>query len=339
MRLLGRFLRLKPGTLGIVTLLGATLVGTASLVIGCSAGEQYPSKPILFVVPYSPGGGSDIMVRNFDKIGQSTKAFPQPFAIENKTGGSGVVGKSYVKEKTPDGYSLVVVDESNAYADLLAQAPWKYNEFTFVARLVQDYNMVVVRADSPYKTLKDLADAAKAKPKQISFGGTGVANADQIHLAVFSKAGGGEYNYIAFDSGGQVITNLLGGQIEAAMANPSEAYEQMRAGKVRALGISSPQRTAFDPVFKDVPTWKEAGFDATIAQWRGIAGPPGMKKEQADWLSAAIKKTTDAPEWKSEYLDKFQQVNAFIAGDDFKKFVDEDYAIDKALFPSLGLTK
>jgi putative tricarboxylic transport membrane protein len=323
----------------------ASLIGLLTLVAafslaGCQAGEKYPAKPILFVVPYAPGGGSDIIIRIFDKIATETKAMPQPFVIENKAGGSGVVGKSYAKEKPADGYTLVTADDSTSFTYLAGQTPWEYDDFTFIANIDRDYNMIVVKADSPYKTLKDLIAAAKAKPKEIKMGGTGVGQVDNVHTALVEKATGAKFTYVSFDSGGQVVTNVLGGQVDCAMANPSEAYEQMRAGKVRALGISSPERQAFtDPIFKDIPTWKESGVDVVVAQWRGIAGPPKMKKEQVDWLIDMTKKVVETPQWKSEYLDKFMQVKTFVAGDDFKKEVQQEVATYKPIFQELGLYK
>ena len=141
------------------------------------------------------------------------------------------------------------------------------------------------------------------------------------------------------DSGGQVVTNVLGGQVDAGLNNPPEAYEQMRAGKIRALGISAPARITADPVFKDVPTWKEAGADVVISQWRGIAGPPGMKKEQSDWLISAFKTVAESKEWKADYLDKYQQTPAFVSGEALKKEVEKEYEDFTPLYKEIGLFK
>ncbi|MCL4370411.1 MAG: tripartite tricarboxylate transporter substrate binding protein [Chloroflexi bacterium] len=335
-----RSARSRWGSVGVATLLAASLIAGGLLMSGCQGGEKYPSKPILMVVPYAPGGGTDIIARNFDKLAMDLKVIPQNFAIENKAGGGGIVGKSYGKEKPADGYTIVWSDDSSAYGDLMGNAPWKYNDFTFIAKMVSDYNMFIVRTESPIKDLKDMIAQGKANPKKLKVAGTGVGNTDQIQLALFTKNGGGDYTYVSFESGGQVMTNVLGGQVDAALANPSEAYEQIRAGKVRALGYSAPERVQFnDPVFKDTPTWKEAGVNLSIAQWRGVVGPPGMKKEHVDWLINAFKKVSDSKEWKEQYLDKFQQMNAFISGDAFKKAVEDEYASFRPVFNELGLTK
>ncbi len=316
------------------------MLSHAAVLNGYAAGAPYPAKPILFVVPYAPGGGTDIMVRVIDKVGTQLKILPQPLIIENKTGGSGVVGKSYAKTKPADGYTITCADDSSTVVDLFGNAPWPYNDFTYIAKLNRDYQMIVVRTDSPFKTLKDLVAAAKAKPNGLKIGGTGVAQIDVFHIAMFEKAAGVKFNYIGFDSGGQVITNLLGGHIDCAIANPGEAYEQMRAGKVRSLGVSSEKRVGFDSaVFKDVPTWKEAGVNTTLSQWRGVAGPKGMPKGPTEWLTNALKKISDSKEWHEQYLDKFLQVGVFVSGAEFQKEVEEEYGVYKAVMEGTGLLK
>lgn len=331
--------KVSPRTLSVLSLAVVALLGSLA-VAGCQAGANYPAKPILFVVPYAPGGGSDIIIRSFDKISTDIKALPHPMVIENKAGGSGVIGKSYAKDKPADGYTIMTADDSSTFTYLTGNTPWEPTEFTFIANINRDYNMVVVRSDSPYKSVKELISAAKEKPKAVKIGGTGVGQVDNIHVALMEKLTGAKFTYVSFDSGGQVITNLLGGQTEAAMANPAEAYEQMRAGKVKALAITSPERQSFnDPMFKDIPTLKESGVDMAAAQWRGIAGPPNMKKENVDFLISAFKKVTDSPQWKKDYVAKFMQVDTFVPGDDFKKEVEKEVTTYKPIFEDLGLYK
>lgn len=316
------------------------LLSHAAALTAQAAGAKFPAKPILFVVPYSPGGGTDIMVRVIDRVGTQLKVLPQPLVIENKSGGSGVVGKSYAKTRPADGYTITCADDSTTVVDLFGNAPWPYNDFTYIAKLNRDYQMIVVRTDSPFKTLKDLVTAAKAKPKGVKIAGTGAAQIDVLHISMFEKAAGIKLNYIGFDSGGQVMTNLLGGHVDCAIANPGEAYEQMRAGKVRSLGVSSEKRVGFDStVFKDVPTWKEAGVNVSLSQWRGVAGPKGMGKEQLDWLTDALKKITDSKEWQEQYLEKFLQVGVFVSGAEFQKEVEQEYGVYKAIMAETGLLK
>src|SRR2546428_14151929 len=128
-----------------------------------------------------------------------------------------------------DCYTLTIGDDSSIFIQLLGQAPMKYTEFTYVARLVTDPNMVVVRTESSLKTLKDWLDAARAKPKGVSVGGTGIGNADHVQLANIEKQAGTSFNYVPFDSGRQGLTNLLGGKGGSPEANASEAWQERRA--------------------------------------------------------------------------------------------------------------
>ena len=300
------------------------------------AATNFPEKQITLINAYAPGGGTDIMFRNIDAVSQKIKAFPQSFIVETKTGGNGSVGKAAGMNARPDGYTLAIADDSNMYGDLGGEQPFAYNDFTFIARMVTDYNMVVVRSESPFQTWKELVDAAKAKPRGVSVAGTNVGNTDQVQLVQISKAAGVEFNYTPFGSGGDVSTNLLGGHVDAAMANPSEVWEQIRAGRDRALAITSAERLKDLP---DVPTLKEQGVDVVVSQFRGIAGPKGLPPEIVQVLETGFKKVSDSPEWKSEYLDKFQQINGFMGSAEFTKYMDDQYKLNETLFKELGLYK
>ena len=296
----------------------------------------FPSRSIAFIVPYAAGGGSDILIRSLDKIAQDLKVLPQSFTISNVAGGSGFTGKQQAIGKAADGYTLTIGDDSSVFGQLLNQAPMKYTDFTYIARLVSDYNMVVVRTESPYKTLKDWLDGAKAKPKGVSVGGTGIGNADHVQLANIEKRSSTQFNYVSFDSGGQVMTNLLGGKVDSAMANPSEAYEQMRAGKVRALGVTSPQRLAD---LKDVPTLKEQGVDYVVAQFRGVAGPKGIPADVVAYLEEAFRRVAKSETWKTDYLAKYQQVDGYMGSAEFTAFMDVFFKEQEQAFKDLPSLK
>jgi putative tricarboxylic transport membrane protein len=329
----GRTLRLAAVLAAFVVLSSACRgsAGTAS-----KPATNFPEKQITLINAYAPGGGTDIMFRNIDAVSQKVGAFPQAFVIETKTGGSGSVGKAAAVNAKPDGYTLTVGDDGSIYQDLAGEQPFAYDDFTYIARMVIDYNMVVVRNESPIKSFKEFVDAAKARPKAVSVAGTSIGSTDQIQLVQIGKAVGADFNYTAFNSGGEVLTNLLGGHVDAAMANPSEVWEQMRAGAVRSLAITGPERLKDLP---DVPTLKESGVDLVVSQFRGIAGPKGLPADIVSVLEAGFKKVAESPEWKAEYLDKYQQINGFMGSTQFATYMGEQYNLNEALFKELGLYK
>jgi putative tricarboxylic transport membrane protein len=322
----------------------AVAVVLAVLSAACSSASgpagkpavRFPEKQITLINPNAPGGGTDIMFRSIDAISQKIQAFPQSFVVETKTGGSGSVGKAAALAAKPDGYTLTVADDGNIYQQLGGDQPFKYNDFTYISRMVVDYNLVVVRSESPFMTFKDIADAAKSKPKGLSIAGTGIGNTDQLQLVQIGKALGTEFTYASFNSGGEVMTNLLGGHVDGAMANPSEAWEQMRAGRVRALVITGPERLKDLP---DVPTLKESGVNLILSQYRGIAGPKNMPADVVKVLEDGFKKVSDSPEWKAEYLDKYQQTNGYQNGAELSKYMDDLFKENEGLFKELGLLK
>ncbi|TMG37189.1 MAG: tripartite tricarboxylate transporter substrate binding protein [Chloroflexi bacterium] len=345
-------MRLSPFALLLATLVTITACGGTAAPSGSApsaaasatptstelkkTASGYPARAISFVVPYAAGGGSDILIRSLDKISQDLKVFPQPFTISNVAGGSGFTGKQQALSKPADGYTLTIGDDSSIFGQLLGQAPMKYTEFTYVARLVTDPNMVVVRTESSLKTLKDWLDAARAKPKGVSVGGTGIGNADHVQLANIEKQAGASFNYVPFDSGGQVMTNLLGGKVDSAMANPSEAYEQMRAGKVRALGITTDKRISDLP---DVPTLKEQGVDYVVAQFRGVAGPKGIPADVVAYLEEAFRRVAKSETWKTDYLAKYQQVDGYMGSAEFTAFMDVFFKEQEQAFKDLPSLK
>ena len=164
----------------------------------------------------------------------------------------------------------------------------------------------------------------------------GTQTAPRRKVANIEKKAGISLNYISFDSGGQVMTNLLGGKVDSAMANPSEAYEQMRAGKVRALGVTSPQRLAD---LKDVPTLKEQGVDYVVAQFRGVAGPKAIPADVVTYLEEAFRRVAKSEQWKTDYLEKYQQADGFMGSADFTKFMDEFFKENEQSFKELPSLK
>lgn len=320
---------------------GVVALGAVLIVASTSPGwaqAAYPSRAIELVVPYAPGGGTDIMYRHLVKVIEAHKLVPVPLTIVNKSGGSGAVGKSYMIKSKADGYVLGAVDYGNVTQQLLGEATWDYRkDFTYIAKLVDDVNLLIVRKDSPFKTLGELvAEVKRRGPKKFSIAGTATASQDHIVSLDLNKALGVEINYLPVKSGGEVMTTLLGGHVDAAWANPNECIGQLEAGAVRALGVTDVKRLDLLP---RIPTFKEQGVEVTSYFWRAFGGPPGLSPQVIDYWVDVLAKVRQTSEWRKGYLEKSVLADGWLVKEEFAKLMDREYETYREVFGRLGMLK
>lgn len=298
---------------------------------------KFPEKPITLVVHASAGGGSDIFARTLAAAFEKEKILPQPIVVENRPGGSGATAFSYVYGKKGDPYFLLTAVTSFLTTPMLQAETLKFNykDFTPIANFAFDEYMLMVRADSKYKTVKDIVDDAKAKPKEIKVGGTQFGSADSICTYLLEKAAGVKFNYIVFNSGGEVNAALLGGHIEYAVTNPGEALELAKAGKVRLLSVFAEKRLADAP---DVPTMKELGYDAVYVQNRGLVAPGGIPEAERKVLEAAMLKYTQTDTFK-KYIKDNLLTAAWMDGATFGKWLEAEYTRHLGILKDMGVLK
>ncbi len=313
-------------------------LGLLAALPGGAWGQAYPNRAIEIVVPYAPGGGTDIMVRQIVKVLEEQKLVTVPVTVNNRTGGSGVVGKSFAINRPADGYTLVAVDAGNWQQELQGNATWNYRkDFTYIARMVTDVNLLIVRKESPINSLQEFVAAARAKGKGgLSVGGTNVGQVDHIANINLAKAAKVDLTYVPFKSGGEVTTNLLGGHVDAAWANPNECIGQLEAGQVRALAVGDEERLKGLP---KIATMKELGVSMVSNQWRALGGPGNLPKPVVDFWVNALDKVRKTDSWKKGFLEKSVLEDGWLIGDDFLKSVDREMEIDKGVFAELGMLK
>jgi putative tricarboxylic transport membrane protein len=299
------------------------------------AAANFPEKPVTLIVPYGAGGGSDIFARTMAAGFEKDKLLPKPLIVENKPGGSGGIGFAYVASKKKDPYFMVSAVTSFLTTPLMGRSPVNYRNFTPLANLVFDEYMLMVRADSKYKTIQDLVAAAKANPKKLTIGGSAVGGADSICTVLLEKATGIRLNYIVFNSGGEVNGALLGGHIDSMVANPGEALDLYKAGKVRILGVYAEKRLAGAP---DVPTMKEQGIDAIYVQNRGFCAPADIPADARQVLEEALLKYAKTETFKN-YVKENLLTEALMDGAAFGKFLDEWNARYAVLLTEMNLIK
>jgi len=266
-----------------------------------SAQAPFPSRPVHIFVPYAAGGGVDILARTLgDAV---SRQWGQPVIVENRPGAGGVVASQALAASAPDGYTLMVVASGHATNPFLyPKLPYDtFRDFTPISRLASSPNILVVRADSPFKTVADVIAQANAKPGSLSFGHAG--NGTSTHLAgeLLKKLTSVEIAAISYKGGAPAINDLLGGQIPMSFNNAPEALGQLQAGTLRALAVTTTARSPFLP---NVPAMAETvpGYDTEV--WWGLLAPAGMSPELVAKLShdfvAAL--NTDAVK---ERLSKF----------------------------------
>jgi putative tricarboxylic transport membrane protein len=222
-------------------------------------------------------------------------------------------------------------------AVLTNKSPVSLDSVTPIARLTADPLVIVVPANSPYKSIKDLAASIKADTAKVVWAGGSAGGADHILAGLVAKAAGGDVrklNYVPFSGGGEALAEMLGGRVTAGISGYNEFESQIKAGKLRALAVSTGQRMAN----VDVPTLKEQGMDVELVNWRGIVAPPGITAQQKSALSAAVTKALKSDEWT-----KVRQArgwdDAYLDADAFAAFLKADQARVKVVLTTIGLVK
>jgi putative tricarboxylic transport membrane protein len=316
----------------IVTAIAAQS-GTA--VPNVPASNWKPDRPVEFVVQAAAGGGSDIFARTLAKIMATEKIVTVPINVVNKPGGSGAVAYSYLRTKRGDPHVIATATSSYLTTPIQGHSPVTYKDFTNSAVLcVEDY-VAVVRAESPYKTLKELVEAARKKPNGIRIGGSSVGSSDNIIENRLEKAAGIQLNYIVFQSGGEVNAALLGGSVDMASPNPSEAAQLITAGRLRPLAMFSPERLEKWP---NVATAREQGFNVTLEQHRGVVAAGGLTKDQELFWQNAMVKLFQSPDFK-KYMSENGLRPLLKVGEDSDKYVAEQNQFYTEILTELGIAK
>lgn len=269
------------------TLLAAALLAGSTLAAAQS--PAWPSRPITLVVPFPPGGLADIVARPVAEA--LTRELGQSVVIENRAGAGGGIGMSYAAKSKPDGHtllmalsSLTVLPEADV---ILGRAPmFALADLRPIARFTADPTVLAVRADSPWKTVKDFVEDARKRPSAINYGSSGNYGTMHVPMEILAQEAGIKLTHVPFTGAGPAVVALLGGQIQAVSSGPATVLQHVKAGKLRVLGHWGTGSLASMP---EVPALKDTGFNAEYAQWSGLFIPAGVPEPIAQRLRAAAR--------------------------------------------------
>jgi len=311
-------------------LIAASLFLMAVLFAGgigsASAADVWPIKQVELINPFGAGGAADIQARKLAEI--ISRDLGQPLVVRNVTGAGGAIAYNEVHRSKPDGQTLIWY--SGAINTLAArkQVPYDYKAFEPIAGVGIETVSIAVSKNAPWKDLKELIAYGKANPGKVTMGNSGMGSVTHmVPLALASKAGM-KITHVPFGQG-LAMAALMGGKIDSSSQHPAEVFNQVKAGEVRILAISSEKRISLWP---DVPTMKESGVDLEFDQWRGIAAPKGTPQAVTDKLSPLVKKAVESKEW-IDFASSLGSTPRYLAPAAFAKFVA---AVDKETREIMG---
>jgi tripartite-type tricarboxylate transporter receptor subunit TctC len=283
----------------LVTLLLITLI-----MGGCSTMENktvattssYPDKPITLIVPFGVGGGIDLVARVLEK--SASKHLGQPLVVINKPGGTGTIGWNEVVSATPDGYTLGMTGIEILLQPLYGPTKYHYpSALEPIAQITELSLVMAVQSDQPWNNIGDLIEYAKQHPGQIKFGHPGMGGINHVMGETLAKVSHTQLEQVPFQSGAEAMANLLGGHVQVVFLNPAAVKEHLKSGKVKALAIGGEKRLT-DPIFANIPTFREQGLDVVCNSWNGIAAPKGLPDEVKNKLNEGLKKMFNDPEFQ-----------------------------------------
>lgn len=300
------------------------------------AQDAFPSHAITMISPFPPGGVSDTITRPL--LAAMEPVLKQPVVLENKTGAAGAVGAQYVANAKPDGYTLlshIVSISGFAAVDKLFGRQPKFTNADFIplARIIADPIVLVVKDDSPYKTLKELVDDARKNPDKVIYSSSGLYGASHVPTQLFARAAGNlKMRHLPTNGGGPAVTAVLGGNVNFFMSPTSIAIKHIQSGKMRPLAVSAAKRFRALP---NVPTFKELGYDLEYYFWVGIFAPKGTPAAATTRLREALKTASHSKAF-GDFLNNLGQDLAYLDEPEFAKFWAEDTRRQEEAINAIG---
>ena len=271
-----------------------TLAAVLALAATVSSGQLYPSKPIRIIVPFPPGGAVDFYARVMQE--PLSEALRQPVIIDNRAGASGMIGADVVAKAPPDGYTLLLGNIASLAINVGIYPKMAYDpakDFTPIMHTVDVNYVLVVHPSVPANSVAELVAYAKANPGKLSYGSAGSGSMPHLSTELMKALAGVDLVHVPYKGGGPMVTDLLGGSVQLAIADQANLMPHVKTGKLRALGVASPKRSA---IYPELPTIAESGFAGYEATaWQGLVGPAGMPPDVVRRLNQTLAKVMALP--------------------------------------------
>jgi len=314
--------------------IGSGILVAVALCAGAPASaQQFPQgKPVEMTVMFGAGSAADVTARYL--ADGMARALNVPVPVVNRTGGGGAIGYNHVSQQKPDGHSIIWNSNSistNYHSGILQ---FDYRAFDPVARVSVETPVLAVRADAPWKTLKEFVEYAKSNPGKVRIGNSGAGSHTHFAASALFVTGGAKVIDVPFGEG-QAVVNLLGSRIEGVVQLPAAVVAHVKSGGLRVLAVLGSKR---DPIFPDVPTANESGYAVALDMWRGIAVPKGVPKPIIVRLQNSIKTTVESEAFK-EAGKSIGFAPAYLPADDFGRLIASDDAKLASVMVELGLKK
>jgi len=311
--------------------LGAALAAAATVALA----QNYPTKPITMVVPFPPGGVADTVARPVAEA--MSRELGQSVVIENRAGAGGGIGMGYVAKAAPDGYTVLLALSSITVipeADVVLGRSQMYSLGSLrpVARFTADPTVLAVRADAPWKTVKEFVDDARAHPGKINYGSSGNYGTMHVPMEMLSQTAGIRLTHVPYTGAGPAVVALLGGQIQAVSSGPATVLQHVKAGKLRVLAHWGNGNLVTLP---DVPSLKSAGYDAEYAQWSGLFVPAQTPEPVVQRLRAAARAAANDPKVKEVILKAGSPI-LYMDAPEFETYVKQDAAKMAVVVKKIG---
>ena len=309
----------------------------AAGAVALAAGPAFAESELKIMAPAAPGGGWDQTARSMQQA-LTSSGIAKSVQVTNVPGAGGTIGLAqFVNGAKGDGNQLMVNGFVMVGAILTNNAPVTLDQVTPIARLTSEYLAIVVPANSPIKDAKELAAAVKSDPGKVTWAGGSAGGVDHIAVALFAQAAGADpkkINYIPFSGGGEALAAIMGGKVTAGVSGYGEFEGQIKAGKLRLVGVTAPQRLKN----VDAPTLKEQGINLEIANWRSVVAAPGITAEQRKALTETLDRLAKSKEW-AEILSQKGWDDAYLSGEAFAAFLKQEQARVGEVLKSVGLVK